>query len=228
MPTSSKTIRVFSSKATRPWSSRQMRLARVRDSAVPASVPRLRAAWPEVAAPSTWWPERSKASATARSMVVLPAPATPTVSSAPRPEVQMPTHGGALLVRQPGTDGLLGAGDGAVNGFGGGGGPVGAGQLAGQALGDGALPGQHRSQRMGPFPRPGHADQGDDLGAAKARSANRSSTSGRWPKTCGARATTRWRREKTLRRARSPSGPSTSETSARTPLALSGWTASRS
>jgi hypothetical protein len=59
--------------------------------AVPASVPRLRAAWPEVAVPSTWWPERSKASDTARSIVVIPAPATPTTSSAPRPEVQMPT-----------------------------------------------------------------------------------------------------------------------------------------
>ncbi len=43
----------------------QMRLASVRDSEIPASVPRLRAAWPDVAVPSTWWPELSKASATA-------------------------------------------------------------------------------------------------------------------------------------------------------------------
>ena len=136
-------------------------------------------------------------------------------------------HGGALLVRQPGTDGLLGAGV-AASIASGGDGPVGAAQLAGQALGDGALPGQYRSQRMGRSRAPATLTSGTTSGSAKARSTNRSSTSGRWPKTCGARATTRWRREKTLRRARSPSGPSTSETSARTPLALSGWTASRS
>jgi hypothetical protein len=48
--------------------------------------------------------------------------------------------GGPLLVRQPGTDGLFSPGDGDLNVLWGGDGPVGAAQLAGQALGDGCLP----------------------------------------------------------------------------------------
>ena len=75
--------------------------------------------------------------------------------------------GRALLVRQPGTNSSLGPGDSGLNALRGGDGPVGAAQLAGQALGDGALPGQHRRQRVGPLAPPGHTDQGHDLGVGQ-------------------------------------------------------------
>ena len=69
---------------------------------------------------------------------------------------------------------------------------------------------------------PATPTRGTTSGSARARSTRRSSTSGGWPNRCGARATTRWRREKTLRRARSPSSASTSEMIARASLTLSG------
>ena len=144
-----------------------MRLARVRDSAIPASVPRLRAAWPEVAVPSTWWPERSKASATARSMVVLPAPATPTTSSAPRPEVQMPSTADRCSSDSPAPMDSSAPAMAPSMASGEATGPsVRANwraRLSAMALSRAST----EASEWAPFPRPGHADQGDDLGVGQ-------------------------------------------------------------
>jgi len=72
-----------------PWSSRQVSDARVREASMPAWCFRVLAAWPEVEVPMTSKPSASNASRTAASAVVLPAPATPTTCSTPRPEVVM-------------------------------------------------------------------------------------------------------------------------------------------
>ncbi len=66
---------------------RQHSDASVRLSAISASRPRVRAAWPDVDVPITVKPAASKHSRAADRAVVLPAPATPTMSSAPRPDV---------------------------------------------------------------------------------------------------------------------------------------------
>ena len=67
---------------------------------MPASRPKVRAAWPEVEVPTTTYPPASKASRTAAMTVVLPDPATPTTSSTPRPEVVIPLTAVHLPVGQ--------------------------------------------------------------------------------------------------------------------------------
>ena len=62
MPASSSTTTWRGLSASRSWSSRQRNEARVLDSAMPASRPKVRAAWPEVAVPTTSYPPASKAS----------------------------------------------------------------------------------------------------------------------------------------------------------------------
>ena len=59
MPTSSRMTTLRSSRASRSWSSRHSRLANVRDSPTSASLPKVRAACPEVAVPITWQPDAS-------------------------------------------------------------------------------------------------------------------------------------------------------------------------
>jgi hypothetical protein len=92
-----------------------LHVARSDSSAPSASLRRVRAAWPEVAVPITRQPDASNASATTCSMVVFPAPATPSTSSAPRPEAHIPLGGLALLGRQGPADGLLDASDRLLN-----------------------------------------------------------------------------------------------------------------
>ena len=87
MPASSQHTTVRLSNLSWPWSSRHSSDAMVRGSSMPASVPRVRAAWPETAVPSTRNPAPSNARRAASRAVLLPEPATPTTSSTPRPEV---------------------------------------------------------------------------------------------------------------------------------------------
>ena len=95
-----------------------------------------------------------------------------------------------LLFGELGAELLLGLFDGFFDGFEGHGGGVGAGQLVGQALGDGGLPGQHRGQRMHSFPGAGHADQGYDFGVGQGPVDQALEHFWGWPNRCGASATT--------------------------------------
>lgn len=61
------------------------------NDSMPASLPTVLAACPEVAVPMTRMPSRSRASRTVSSTVVLPVPAMPTTTSRQRPLLQIPT-----------------------------------------------------------------------------------------------------------------------------------------
>ena len=147
---------------------------------------------------------------------------------APCPEVQMPTTAARCSSDSRAPMDSLGARRWRSPRFGGGDGPVGAAQLAGQALGDGALPGQHRRQRVGRSRAPATPTRGTTSGSARpgrpgARAPRGAGRRGAGP---GPRPGAGGRRP-----CAGPGRPrrsSTSETSARAPLTLSGSATSRS
>ncbi len=95
-------------------------------------------------------------------MVVFPAPATPTTSSAPVPTWRCPPL--ALFAAERTTEAFSHLGHGFSKGLGGDGRGAGAVQVAGETVRDGPLPGQDRGERVDGFERPWDPDCGDDGG----------------------------------------------------------------
>ena len=83
------------------------------------------------------------------------------MSSAPRPESQIPLGRLALFGGEGGADVLLRSRDGLLDRRRKGDGGVAAVQLAGDGVGDGGFGGQHRRQGVGLFAGARHAHQGD-------------------------------------------------------------------
>ena len=167
MPTSSSTMTVLSVRESWPCSSRQIKLAKVRDPAIRASWARLLAAWPEVAVPKTSWPDLSNALRHGTEHGRLAGARHPyddLGTTARRTDA-----GGRLplLVRERRPELLLAGSKGFLQYFVGDSRAVAAGQLAAHRLCDGRFPGQHRGQRVGRFACAGDADEGHHFGVGQ-------------------------------------------------------------